>query len=202
MFLQNQWFKDPDRVRQSIAAGVERFGDSYRRRFLTQTLFMGCATGRNLGRVFGPWCQVMDFDESSKNIGGNAASVFPADLEHMRAIIAQSQPAAVIALGKIAGDALATIVREGKPVDFQDAEKMPGAFRPFYGPHPTARQPDTMQRLRTVRDELEAWAGEGGLRHLPESGTLITDDGAFCRECWNKGRALWVRCCKCTGDVT
>lgn len=190
--LQNQWFKDPERARRVLAAGVEKFGQSYRQRFLVSMLFAGGLTGRRLDACLGPWADVAAYEEASPQIGGNAASVFPADIPHLQAALDRVQPAMVVAFGKVAGDAMA-----GMSVCHGGEEGPPWLL--IRAPHPAARHPGTFDELRLVRAKLDAWALPGSLAK-PE--TIIASNGGFCRKCWNGGRALWASCCKCTGDVS
>lgn len=100
--LQNQWFRDPDRVRKMIERTPE-----VRPRLIATALFMGCATGKNLKVAFGgEVCGEVVWEESSPQIGGHSSSVFPADLEHIRRRIAEVNPYVVMTFGKIATDAV------------------------------------------------------------------------------------------------
>lgn len=133
--MQNQWLHDPERMRRLIT----KYPNA-RRRAIALALFAGCRSGRVLRQVFGPeWCSAITWDEASREIGGHAASVFSADLEHLRATLAEIAPDVVLAFGRIACEALATI---------QPAALLIG------GPHPVARGADTLPRLRAMRTVL------------------------------------------------
>lgn len=143
--MQNQWMRDPERMRRLI----ERYPNA-RRRAIALALFAGCRSGRVLRRVFGlEWCSAIIWDEASREIGGHAASVFPADLEHLRAMLAEVAPDVVLAFGRIACEALTTI---------QPAALLIG------GPHPVAPGADTLPRLRAMRNTLEQTAAVSATR--------------------------------------
>lgn len=134
--LQNMYVNDPERVK----AIIERTPQA-RRRMLTYALFAGCRTGRVLKQVFGEDCpRRFIWDESTREIAGDTRTVYPADYEHLRAVLAEVKPDVVLAFGKVASGALAGLVPGEKLV---------------IGPHPTARQPDTMRRLRWMAEALE-----------------------------------------------
>lgn len=135
--LQNMWVKDPESVRRMIERTPQ-----VRRRLIRYSLFAGCRTGRVLKNVFGEnRCKEIVWDESTREIAGNPRDIFPPDLSHLSALIAEVKPDVVLAFGRIASAALTPIV---------PAEKL------IVGPHPTARQGDTMQRLRNMAARLEA----------------------------------------------
>lgn len=135
-FLQNQWFKDPEGVKAMFDEHPER-----RERYIEAFLFMGCLTGKRLQSVFGEeLCGAIIWEETSRDIGGYAASKFPADTRHMTAVLEKHQPTVVLAFGRIAGDAIHSMVTNS-PI--------------IYGPHPAARQ-GAIEGLRKMRDELTA----------------------------------------------
>lgn len=138
--MQNQWFKDPERVRRMLSAPTA--DPKLRRRLIAYSLFAGCKSGRVLRKTLGTeWCERILWDEASLEIGGHAASVFPADLLHIRALIDREKPSLVVAFGKIAVDAVFAL---------------DGAMPPLLAaPHPAARQPDTEVRLRAIRATLD-----------------------------------------------
>lgn len=134
--LQNQWFKDPDRVR----ATLERHPEA-RRRMIHFALFAGCRTGQVLKSVFGDRCKDIVWEEASPEIGGHASSVFPADPAHLAAVIDDVKPDAILAFGIVARKGLYGLF----PVD-----------RLIVGPHPTARGADVLEGLNAMRDQLTA----------------------------------------------
>lgn len=133
--LQNMWVKDPDSVRRMI----ERTPKA-RRRLICYSLFAGCRTGRVLRQVFGEDCsRRFVWDESTREIAGNPRDTFPPDLAHLRAVLDEVKPDVVLAFGRIASNALTALVT---------ADKL------LTGPHPTARQPDTIARLYRMAENL------------------------------------------------
>lgn len=139
--LQNQWFRDPERVRAFIERRPE-----LRRNFIRRALFVGCRTGRVLKAGLGEeWCRKIVWEEASPQIGGEASARFPADLDHLCALLAEVKPDIAIALGKVASDAITTLVPTTKRI---------------IGPHPTARGVDTIAVLRDIRVRLENISGE------------------------------------------
>jgi hypothetical protein len=135
-FLQNQWFKDPERVKRLIA----QHGDEYRRRLITYALFLGCKTGRVLRSVFGDLCDEVLWEESSKEISGNPSEVFPPDLIHIKSVLVMEEPDIVIAFGKIACQAVQPLVE---------------AERYIAAPHPAARGELILPLLRGAKVLLE-----------------------------------------------
>lgn len=188
-FLQNQWFRNPDRVKAILEHGERLYPGRYRRRFIASMLFAsGNRTGNILRRTFGnEWLEGIEWEEASTAIGGNAASVFPADLAHMAGVIDKVRPLVVIGFGKIACDAL---------------HKWAGVpWLLIEAPHPCARGTDTLEKLDLARQALEDFALTLPDK-MPDSGDVIhTEIGAFCRKCWGRGRSLWPSACFCTGDV-
>lgn len=141
--LQNMYVNDPERVKALIARTPE-----VRRRMITYALFAGCRTGRVLKNVFGEDCpRRFVWDESTREIAGDTRTVYPPDPEHLRAVLVEVDPDVVLAFGKIASSALAPLV---------PGEKL------IIGPHPTARQPDTLQRLRWMADSLKDMSAARG----------------------------------------
>lgn len=133
--LQNMWVKDPDRVREILARHPQT-----RERMIVSSLFAGCRTGRVLKQVFGEDCpERFTWEESTRQIAGNARDVFPPDMDHLRQRLFEETPDIVIAFGRVASGALAQLV-DGKDL--------------IVCPHPTARQADTLPRLRAAADCL------------------------------------------------
>lgn len=134
--LQNQWFREPERIK----ALYERHPDM-RNDLIARFLFMGCQTGKNLRRAFGEMCDSIVWEESSPEVGGFASSSFEADGEHIRKAIELHRPDIIVAFGGIAQEAVDEILPSVPVVK---------------SPHPTARFPDNMQRLRRAAGELQA----------------------------------------------
>lgn len=133
-FLQNMWVRDPERVKALVA----KKGEGYRRRFIRYALFAGSLTGRRLLKAFGEdLCERIIWEECSREIGSYASAAFDADLEHMRAAIAENEPEVILAFGRTAREALAKIKA--------------AAYAPvIYGPHPAARGPETERELQQM----------------------------------------------------
>ncbi len=147
-FMQNQWFNNPDKVRADLArysADPER-QLKLRRRMIHYALFAGCKSGRVLTKVFGDLCDDIIWEEASTEIGGHAASSFPADLPHMRKTIQTVEPRIVIGFGRTACDALRVI----------DAELDIAPMEVFYAPHPAARHATAMEELRIIAAAVKA----------------------------------------------
>jgi len=132
-FMQNQWFRDPERVRQILASGkVDR------RDFIRRSLFAGCQSGRTLRAVFGKeLCQEIVWEEASPQIGGHASSKYDPDQAHILKAIVEVNPVVVIAFGVVARRGL-----EGIRKDV------------IYAPHPVARHPGARAELIEARDRL------------------------------------------------
>lgn len=138
-FLQNQWFRDPGRVKAIYERHPEMRNDLIRR-----YLFMGCLTGRRLEAAFGEdRCAEIVWEESSPEVGGHASSRFPPDAKHIANAIIQHKPDVVFAFGKIAADGVLSAMRE------IETYPTPLSFRFMTGPHPAARQ-NPMPRLREM----------------------------------------------------
>jgi hypothetical protein len=119
-FLQNQWFREPEKVKAVYACYPE-----HRNRLIAAYLFMGCQTGKRLRATLGATlCKQIVWEECSPEIGGHANSAFPADLDHMRAAITKHKPDVVVTFGKLATEAI---------------QKLAPACRVITGPHPTSR---------------------------------------------------------------
>src|SRR4051812_41878052 len=97
-FLQNQWFRNPEKVQRMYEENPEHRND-----YIRHFLFMGCLTGRRLEQALGePLCQRIIWEEASPEVGGYASSVFAPDLDHMRKAVEKFSPDIVIAFGKVA----------------------------------------------------------------------------------------------------
>lgn len=149
-FLQNQWFKDPERMKTIIARTVEsekaRGGKDeaeVRDFYISTFLFWGCVTGRRLRDVFGEkLCEKIIWQEQSPQIGGKASAAFPADIGHIRESLTRHDPTLVLALGKLASTALRSIAADGVP------------WTLLTGPHPAARHATVMDELRSLREQI------------------------------------------------
>jgi len=146
-FLQNAWFREPERVRQLYEKYPEQ-----RERIIASFLFMGCLTGQRLQKVFGEdLCRKIIWEEASRNIGERSSSQFPADINHITAVLEKHKPIVVLAFGKIVSVPLAQLKEQGAP------------WHLIIAPHPAARNCSD-QDLKKVLTELKqtqitAWGG-------------------------------------------
>lgn len=172
VFLQNQWFRDPDRVREMYEEHPE-----HRQRYIASFLFMGCRTGRVLEECWGEkLCQEVTWEESSPVISGNPSACPPADLGHMMDAIIKFNPDIVVTLGSIATNGLIACTSLWGQQSYMDCElkirycvalnsssppsknilridNYESEDRQFIlltGPHPTARRGDPTTRLREI----------------------------------------------------
>lgn len=134
--LQNQWFKDPDRVRAMLADKTPEF----RRIFIKRALFAGCKTGRVLKSVFGEHVNTIVWEEASPHIGGFSASAFPADSDHLRKALEEVRPDIVLAFGAIAISGVRPLWPRDKLIA---------------GPHPTNRARETVGLLYDMKALFE-----------------------------------------------
>lgn len=141
--MQNQWFRNPDHVRRLLARDSDPMrAEKLRRRMIAYALFAGCKSGRMLRATFGGLCDTIVWEEASREIGGRAADAFPADIVHLRAVIAGLKPDVILVFGTIAADGLSRLGDVGAPV--------------IKGPHPAARRGTTPAELRAMAFELRA----------------------------------------------
>jgi len=132
-FLQNQWLSDPERAAEMI----ERT-PAVRPRLIKYALFQSF-TGRRLVEAFGEGCREWVWDNASPRIAGRPSGCFPADPEHIRAVLERHDPDVVLAFGRVASEALRGLC---------DCELVAG-------PHPAARAADVPDRLRGMARRLE-----------------------------------------------
>lgn len=136
-FLQNQWFKDPERVQRIFDRNPDKKND-----LIARYLFAGCLTGRRLQAAFGSHlCDRIIWENASPKMGDFASAKFEADLNHMRSAIAEHNPDFILCFGKIASDAIRQI----------DPKVLV-----LCGPHPALRQ-DPMSALRGMAAQVEAF---------------------------------------------
>lgn len=137
-FLQNQWFKDPEKARQVFARNPD-----LRDKLIARYLFAGCLTGKRLQSVFGEeLCDAIVWEEASGEVGGHSRSLFAADRQHMMDVIQKHKPTVILAFGKIASDGLRSLPQIDAGI--------------IYGPHPAARN-GAIEGLRKMRSELESF---------------------------------------------
>lgn len=142
-FLQNQWVRNPDRVRKTYELHPEQ-----RNRIIGLLLFMNyprcCLTGRRLRVVFGEeLCNSIVWEESSEQVGGKSSDCFAADPAHIRRAVAKHQPDIILHFGRIASEGLARAL----PDINQTVLLIPG-------PHPAARHGTVVDELMEMAAKL------------------------------------------------
>lgn len=138
-FLQCQWVLNPDRVAQIYAhrATTPELRADLNARFL----FAGSLTGNRLWAIFGAKaCDSIIWEESSTEIAGKSAGVFPADPHHIHAVIGHFRPDVILAFGRVATDAMEKLV--------------PAGAKLISGPHPAARRLTVVDELREMARQL------------------------------------------------
>jgi hypothetical protein len=143
-FLQNQWVNEPEKVVAMIARTPK-----VRPRLIKYALFQSL-TGHRLKQVFGDECLEWEWDNASPQIGSHSASCFPADPEHIKAVLEEHKPDVVLTFGKVASDAL---------------KKTCDNFKLIVGPHPAARKDDILAKLEEMADALKEYRDENVLEH-------------------------------------
>jgi hypothetical protein len=147
-FLQNQWFKDPERVKKIIEKSDH---PNAREWYIKTFLFWGCLTGKRLQRVFGEdYCDNIIWEEASPKIGGKSNSVFPADQQHIENVILKHNPDIILCFGTIALSVL-------KKIEFNYKWQL------IIGPHPAARYPNIIIKLENMYLELIRALGENNI---------------------------------------
>lgn len=142
--LQNQWFKDPDR----IAAIYARHADDldYRARLNARYLFCKSLTGRRLKAAFGDLCDSIVWEEASPQVGGRSSSAFRADIQHIKRLVDHHQPEVIIAFGKIAQDGV-----------WRSMAIQRRSFMLFGTVHPAARGNGTVRTLAETAANVRAY---------------------------------------------
>lgn len=135
-FLQNLWVRDPER----ILATLRKRDEEYRRQLIKQLLFAGGLTGKRLKIAFGPLIDQIIWEEASREIGGDSATICPPDPIHIQQVIEQLEPTVILAFGKVAQAAVLPL----------------WAGPLIYAPHPAARQVDVSARLLQAATQLRA----------------------------------------------
>lgn len=140
--LQNQWFKNPAKIKQMIAERELTYPNA--REFYIKTfLFWGCLTGKRLQQNLGEdYCKEIIWEECSKEIGACASARFPADITHIQSVIDKHKPTHIIAFGQIAKDALMQIYAKRD-------------FILLLAPHPAARQSGVIKQLKDLKELLD-----------------------------------------------
>jgi len=142
-FMQNMWVREPSRVHRLIGRLPEAEREPFRLELIRRFLFAGCVSGRRLKAAFGEEiCRSVVWEESTREIAGDPKTIFPAQPEHIQAVLAQWQPRVVICFGRIAANAVYPLL--GKDMAFVQS------------PHPAARQPDVIDKLKKAAADLQA----------------------------------------------
>jgi hypothetical protein len=128
---------------------LARNDEVFRSLFIKRALFAGCLTGRRLRAAFGELHEDIHWEEISREIGGHASSVFPADQKHIVEVLANEKPKIILTFGKLAGAAIEPAISAALANGDLD-------WRPHMisGPHPAARGVNTVDDLNRMRDEL------------------------------------------------
>lgn len=157
-FLQNMWFKDPERMKKVYAHYLKREEDGLgRQRFIRDFLFFGCKTGKMLDKAFEPvfgdeWRWKVWWEEAHDQWGGHAASSFGFNARHMADVLVAKKPTAVLLFGKVASDGFAAVFKQKLIENYQS--------HLIIGPHPAARGPDVAASLSSMACDLAAHLGE------------------------------------------
>jgi len=140
-FMQNMWLKNPDSFHRNMA-GIKDVAEKekYRRRIIHYALFAGCLTGRRLKYAFEEdVCRRIIWEESTREIASDPRKIFPAQPEHIKAVLEIEKPDVVITFGKIASNALAPLWK-GRIVTCI---------------HPAARDPLILSKLKIAAEDLK-----------------------------------------------
>lgn len=135
-FLQNMWVRNPERWKRAM----ERDGEEMRRRLIEYALFAGCITGRRLKAAFGELCDDIIWEETTREIAGDPKTIFPAQPDHISAVLSAEKPDVVLTFGRIALNAI-TPLWNGQLIS---------------GPHPAARQVTVVDELRGMASKLRS----------------------------------------------
>lgn len=150
MLLENQWFKDPPRMRRML----ETTYAGKRSEFIRTFLFFGCVSGKRIQAAFGDrWCDpdAAVWEETSSEMGSYPGEKFPPDLEHVGAALREHTPDVVVAFGKTAQVALNNWRGDASHI---------APFRIINAPHPAGRSADVPTRLRAAADLLNEIASK------------------------------------------
>lgn len=147
-FLQNMWVKDPEKVQQSLDRHLDN--PMFWNRMTKGLLFSGCKTGRVLIQTFGTdLIENIIFDECTKEICNNPKTIPTPDLIHIETTLLRLKPDIIITFGKIAFNTINNFTPELQARTILN-------YRIIEAPHPAARQPITINKLREVAEKLKA----------------------------------------------
>ncbi len=97
-FLQNAWFKQPERLR--------RHSPETRRRIWLYALYHSY-TGKKLRQHLGAVYDDVHWENASPLVATHSTKAYRADYDHIAGVLTDQSPDVVLAFGQIASDALA-----------------------------------------------------------------------------------------------
>lgn len=156
--LQNQWFKDPERI-PHIMKLYEEHKDTLdcppRNRFIRDMLFLSCLSGRRIRQAF-TWdvCADIIWEEVSPKISNNPSSCFPPDEQHILTALETIKPDIIITFGKVALEG----IKLPGVLDYIEEIKQPVNL--IVTCHPAARHAGVMEELKQAADKLQEWIQE------------------------------------------
>lgn len=143
-FLQNQYFKQPERIARIYAKHGTTPED--RASLNGSFLFMGSLTGRRLKSAFGEeLCDDIIWEEASKDVGSVASHCPPADPEHIKDCIQYFKPNIVLAFGNVAKDGVTCSLFLA-----------PSSFDYIEGSHPAARHATVISELKAMANDVKS----------------------------------------------
>ena len=131
--LQNQWARDPQRVRETFARQPDQ------RHMLIRRMLARSLSGRRLKRALGPWFDIITWEEASPEITATSSESPPPDPAHVQAVIDKIKPCLVFAFGRQAQQCMLTVGGPG----------VMGL------PHPASRDAHARKRLSDMRKILD-----------------------------------------------
>lgn len=145
-FLQNQWFKNPERMEKMYESWKIKLPETYRERWIRTWLFYSCLTGKRLKEAFGEdLCNKIIWDEVSSKIGGDSSSCFNPDPLHIKWVIQKHNPSVVLVFGNVA--------QRGVSYSLDPHEQAGLKF--LYAPHPAARGKGIKEKLAKMNVQLK-----------------------------------------------
>jgi hypothetical protein len=145
-FLQNAWYRNPDKIAALFARRPERRND-----LVARFLFAGCLTGRRLRQALGnDWCNRIIWEETSPRLGDHSSAKFKADQVHMLDAIDKHEPDVIVCFGSVARDALARLIEQSVMLGCKG--RIAAAI--VTAPHPAARYGGATRELEMVKFKL------------------------------------------------
>lgn len=135
--LQNQWARNPARVRETLDRATPE-----NRRTLMRYMLMQSTSGRRLRAALGEVCHEIVWDNASPIITRRSDGRPLADLAYVSALLAAMGPDLVLAFGQVAQAAVRDTGWAG-PV--------------FAAPHPAARGSAVQGQLAKLGQRIEDW---------------------------------------------